>query len=1025
LVKYKDREDGYCYIILALYIGIIILYVLTKKMHKYYCTCLLFIKLFTVVCFALFIGVLGPVLAQTGTVSGEVKTAYHEVPLRGANIIMVGAGIGATTDSTGIYTITNVLPGTYDLSVFYIGYTRTTITDVKVIPGLTTTINFELQEEVLKGEEITIVAERQLIKPDMSAYAVNLDAINLENLPITTIEDAIQLQAGIEPNLAIRGGNINSTSFIVDGINLREGRTNGPITGLSFTALEQIQVQTSGFDPAYGNVRSGLVQIVTKDPPKDHYSADVFLRKRPSQRLNFPGNWEAINDPGHDIDMTIGGPLSQRFGILRFLASYRQNIDPYLDTHHRDVRQDETFQVKLISNIKPYLKLTLTGLLVSQEGITDSISTVMQAGVPPYPWGFENDFFKREGLFKNASIGLSDINHRLLASTISRTLNSNTFYEIKINYLQSDYFLRPDIDQIIIDRDTSSVSVWSGRFDITNQINTNTQLKAGLEYIYSNYDISSQYNDAVDTRVMAIGSISNLIFGENIDYESPYRLHESWTATPQQGAAYVQSKMKYKQMTINLGARMDYFFAGGERTIFNDFDRFFTQQNSDMRNDSAETVSVEKQVALSPRMGISFPITDKTKFYFNYGYFRQMPQAQYLYRMQRKSFIANRSAITGLGDPNSPMPRTIAYEIGYEQILSDKFLLQVSGYSRSVDNQVSFQAFVSDEMVYTIAVPNNYNDVRGLEFTLSKVRGNWFRGFLNYTFMAFSSGNFGMTGTIQNPLDEGEYYNVTQDHYQNKAVAQPYSRFNLEFLLPEKFGPEYFGYRPLSHWRMDLLGQWRAGKVFTWSGPIIDQVEDKNGVQYIPHPTIRNNVQTKDFYSLDLRFIKKFKTKLGSIQLFIDVNNLLNLKFMYFEHPFVISGDNPLSDYNDYMASLHLSASAFDDVAFNEYYYPFIPGNDQPGDYPQQGVKYVPIYLVRGNYLLPPALVMESRDPNELYYVFNSATYLQFIDGEWEDADPELVRRVLDNKAYINMPDKIQSAFLNPRSVTLGMRITF
>ncbi|MDP6966607.1 MAG: TonB-dependent receptor, partial [Candidatus Marinimicrobia bacterium] len=357
-------------------------------MHKYYCTCLLFIKLFTVVCFALFIGVLGPVLAQTGTVSGEVKTAYHEVPLRGANIIMVGAGIGATTDSTGIYTITNVLPGTYDLSVFYIGYTRTTITDVKVIPGLTTTINFELQEEVLKGEEITIVAERQLIKPDMSAYAVNLDAINLENLPITTIEDAIQLQAGIEPNLAIRGGNINSTSFIVDGINLREGRTNGPITGLSFTALEQIQVQTSGFDPAYGNVRSGLVQIVTKDPPKDHYSADVFLRNRPSQRLNFPGNWEAINDPGHDIDMTIGGPLSQRFGILRFLASYRQNIDPYLDTQHRDVRQDETFQVKLISNIKPYLKLTLTGLLVSQEGITDSISTVMQAGVPPYPWGF-------------------------------------------------------------------------------------------------------------------------------------------------------------------------------------------------------------------------------------------------------------------------------------------------------------------------------------------------------------------------------------------------------------------------------------------------------------------------------------------------------------------------------------------------------------------------------------------------------------------------------------------------------------
>ena len=225
---------------------------------------------------------------------------------------------------------------------------------------------------------------------------------------------------------------------------------------------------------------------------------------------------------------------------------------------------------------------------------------------------------------------------------------------------------------------------------------------------------------------------------------------------------------------------------------------------------------------------------------------------------------------------------------------------------------------------------------------------------------------------------------------------------------------------------MDLLGQWRAGKVFTWSGPIIDQVEDKNRCTVYSAPDNQEQRSNKRIFTVWIyASLRNSKQKLGSIQLFIDVNNLLNLKFMYFEHPFVISGDNPLSDYNDYMASLHLSASAFDDVAFNEYYYPFIPGNDQPGDYPQQGVKYLPIYLVRGNYLLPPALVMESRDPNELYYVFNSATYLQFIDGEWEDADPELVRRVLDNKAYINMPDKIQSAFLNPRSVTLGMRITF
>ena len=961
-----------------------------------------------------------PIQAQTGNINGRVETATNGTLLRGADILLIGTDTGGSTDSSGIYIISNILPGTYSLRALYIGYAQTTITDIKVYPGQTTNINFILGKEVLKGEEVTIIAERELIRPGISANTINLDAANLENLPIATIEDAVGLQAGVEPNMTIRGGNINSTSFIVDGINLREGRTNGPITGLSYTAVEQIQVQTSGFDAAYGNVRSGLVQIVTKDPPKDRFIADLFIRNRSAQRLNFPGEWKTINDAGNNLDLTLGGPLSQRFGKLRFLTSYRKNTIPYLEQIGEHLRQDETFQVKLISNIKPDIKLTLSGLFTSQRGTTDSISTVMDAGIPAYPWGFENDFFRTEGLFKNASIGLSDIDHSMFAGKLSRTLNASTFYEMKMHYLRSDYFLRPDLDNITKNRDTSSVSVISGNFDITKQMNSNTQLKAGFEYIYSNYDISSEFNDAVDTRVMAIGSISNLLFGENIDYESPYRLHESWTATPQQGAAYIQGKLTSNQMVIKLGARMDYFSAGGENNIFSDFDQFFTQQNNDARKDSATRVSAEKQVTLSPRVGISFPITDKTKFYFNYGQFRQMPQAQYLYQMQEKSFTVNRSAITSLGNPNMPMPRTSAYEIGYERVLSNEYLLQFSGYSRSVDNQVSFQAFISDAMIYTIATPNNYNDVRGLELTLSKVRGNWVRGFFNYTYMDFSSGNFGITGVIQNPLDENEYYSITQDHYQTKPIAQPYARLNLEFFLPEQTG-----LRLLSDWHIDLLSQWRAGKVFTWSGPILDQVDDKNGVQYIPHPTIKNNLRTKDFYSLDLRFSKKFETRFGEVQLFIDVTNPLNLKFMYFEHPFITTGENPLSDYNDYMASLHLPLSTFDDVEFYDYPYMFIPGKDQPGDYPQSGVEFVPINIVRGDYLLPPAVVMDSRDPNELYYVYNSATYKQFINNEWQNADPGFVKDVLDKKKYINMPDNIQTAFLNPRGLKLGIRISF
>lgn len=963
--------------------------------------------------------------AQTGTISGRVLSALDNKPLPGANLTVLGTQLGAVANAKGFYLIANVPVGTYDLRASFLGYVRTTIAEVKARPHLTTTINFSLKEETLQGEEVTVVAQRQIITPETAATLATLDAENLQSLPIASLEDAMRTQAGVEPNLSMRGGNINTVAFIVDGVNLREGRTHAPVTGLSFTALEQMQVQTSGFDAEYGNVRSGMVQLVTKNPSAEKYSADFFMRYRPAQALRFANDAASPRDErSYDFDFTFGGPLlptkRSSFNNPRFLFSIKQKAVPYLAAYDRAERVDRAAQLKLVNEFKNGSKLTLMGLLSKAEGLADSVSTMMPAGVPAYPWGFANDYFKKEGLFKYDNIGLADLEHTLLAANFLHAFNAKTLFEIKLHRLASKYFLRPGATSTLIDRDTSRVTVWSIRLDLTHQTSTRVQFKTGVEYLRSSYDIASEINDACASRVSAIGSVWSLLCGDRVDFESPYRIYEAWRATPNQAAAYAQSKIVLNGMVLTPGVRLDYFHAGGARLLFDEFDPLLGQTDPQTRRDSLQTTAAKRQLAFSPRLGVSFPITPKAKIFFNYGHFRQMPQAQHLYAQQQKQFLADRSALIGIGNPDIPLPRTIAYELGFEQNLFDNFLFTAVGYTRDIDKQTSFRAFIRDDVYYTIALPYNYNDVSGVEFTLSKVKGNWLRGFVNFTFMTLESGNFGTLAVIYDPLDRMAYERLTQDQAQSKAAAQPYAHANLEVLAPSRFGPKIFGKHPLGDWRVDVLAEWRAGRVFTWGGPIVDEDQSTFGIQYTPPAVLQNNVRTRDYFRLDLRLSKKFQTRAGALQLFLDVSNVFNLKFMYFERPFATTPENPFGDYNAYMTSLHLPQATFDNLDARDVPYLFIPGNDRPGDFRKEGVAFVPIRLVRSQRQLPAA-----GNSAVLYYVHDNATYMQFENGAWQTAKNARVQQVLADKAYIDMPNKAEQTFLNPRSVSLGVRFSF
>ncbi|TKJ32055.1 MAG: hypothetical protein CEE38_23730, partial [Planctomycetes bacterium B3_Pla] len=240
----------------------------------------------------------------------------------------------------------------------------------------------------------------------------------------------------------------------------------------------------------------------------------------------------------------------------------------------------------------------------------------------------------------------------------------------------------------------------------------------------------------------------------------------------------------------------------------------------------------------------------------------------------------------------------------------------------------------------------------------------------------------------------------TQDHYQDKPVANPFARMNLEFFLPMDI-------------RLDLLGQWRAGQTLTWTGP---------GATI---SGLDNNLRRKNFTMLDIRLSKNFDTGLGRAQVFADIDNVLNLKYLFNNGPF----ESPTEDdYNQYMTSLHLPSETFE--AYKASYIN-MPGTDLPGDYRKEEVAFVPIETVAevtDDKPLPTKddLGYLEADRRLLYYVEKTEKYFEMNDsGVWEEAGSAFVDQVLEDKAYIDMPNETYRTFLNPRSINFGVRVWF
>lgn len=1036
--------------------------------------------------------------SQTGKITGRVLDATSDEGLPGANVVIVGSEMGAAADMDGVYSIINVPPGTYTLRASFIGYTGLTTQNVRVNINLTTTIDFKLNQESIEGEEITVTATPPVVQPDISANVANVNVEEIVNIPVAGVTEFIDLQAGIEPGLVIRGSGSNQIAFLVDGITMRDGRNNESITTIPYTAVEEMQIQTGGFNAEYGNVRSGLINVVTKAPPKTRYTGGILFRYTPAQKKHFgelpglsnpnaywiypytaPGvsrvgtsealdqwdqaqyptfeGWNKISEsllsddnPDNDLtpdqlqevfeyhhrkemkmtlpdyvgDVSFAGPVpfvGKKLGNLRFLAAYRQTQTAYIVPQQRESYNDYTAQLKMISDLNPNMRLAFRGIYSVEQGMLPTASygngTIDRGNMPNYPWQNSGmvsriNGSQRDDLFAWHLWNPTDITRNTMAIDFTHTLSPTTYYKVSLQRMFSDYFTRhgevrsndivKTVGNVGLDEapwgwtyearndysgmrlaghwgkpeDSTQVVTYRLKVDMESQINQFANLKGGLEIDYGDYDV-------IALRVDRLHTIQSYY----------YRFHRF----PVQAAAYVQNKLEFQGMIANLGVRMDVFAPNGEWHDHEFYERAFDARvGIDNLTEAVPQKQLPTKVHFSPRLGVAFPITANSKLFFNYGHFRQMPNPMDIFSI-RSLYLGN---VDQIGNPELPLPRTIAYELGYEHNLGDMFLIRLNGYYKDVSEQSRNVQFVSlDHIInYTKDFPYNYNDTRGFEITLEKKRRTgWYRGFLNYTYMVRNGGNFGVGAHYENMAEQREYLRTTSVS-QWSSIPEPFGRFNIEFFTPSDLGPNVAGVSLLGDWALNFLGEYRGGQVYKYT-------------YGVAMPDLDENMKWKDFYNLDLRLTKYVDTAIGNLQFFLDFSNVLNLKYMHRYTGFEGDYDEQL-----YYASLHLPEDTFGDYTPP---YDFIPGDDRPGDYRKPGVAYQPIVITRS--------VTDVGDPHTrpLYYEKDTESYMQWNGSEWNRADQGFVDQVLEDKAYIDMPNEPSHTFLNPRRVIFGVRLNF
>ena len=655
-----------------------------------------------------------------------------------------------------------------------------------------------------KTTSVNIVTRDQLLAMPTRGFE---QVVGIQNSVVRMNSNADIRQRGFReatataPEINLRGGRPSEVAYYVDGFSQQDPLTGISTANINNNAIKEVSVTSGAFSAEYGHVASGIVQVTTNSGTKDYHGNIEVVTDQLAGQLGY----DAFDQNYYSAD--LAGPIPGMKDAFFFVSGERRwlgdrqpsikTYDIYTDFGLADKMDNPwrkpnnelggwSYQGKLDFNLTPNFKLELSG-----NGSIDRWQQYTHSYLNP-------DFLEQitySPRYKDENLGIN--------AKVTHTLSSKAFYNLSGSYyytsrqrgdgiLFDNYaaynrgFANPEVDQYSLfaegdivwaaDVDTTDAlepgdpgdvvlsyaphlfDDWFDRRssyigfkgDINYQITSANTIKAGfdlqrhtLRYFRDYIPTYTQGFNPENVNYYGFDSTGNTTNGGNFTNKVKHPINLG---------LYVQDRFEYRGLIVNGGLRFDYFDYKTDR-VKNLRDPLDPNNTGNDVMDPGDLEPSEKFYRVSPRVGVSFPISDKSQMHVNYGVFYQRPDLNNLY-VNYDFFAARISAGSYLPFSNPNLkPETITqYEIGLTRQLGEVTSFDVTAYYKDVKDLtqiVTIYGSPLSDYQYPVYANQDFGTIKGVDFSLDMRRNHNISMSLKYS-LSYADGTGSYTQSQYN-----------------------------------------------------------------------------------------------------------------------------------------------------------------------------------------------------------------------------------------------------------------------------------